>query len=271
MKKNWIILLGIMIFAILLSVDCREAKAGSVMKIGNSDSFQCDITNDGGMDNLRIYTLKDQGYIYDYSIYINGKKAYDGYAEGSLRIDINYLRVTSRESYLNVYGTSDSEVCTFSILLKYKRGKLKKVNTFSYGTYSTQVVKINKKKLVVESSSQPGATGHLMYHIVYKKKNGKWIKKTNAHKVSMCWCGEGDNEFISTKRIKMYKKSACKGARYKIKAGKRFKLLKVKLKKDEYQMDICYGYFKCGRKKGWIALDDYETSRDIFRNVQLVG
>ena len=269
MKKLYLFTLAIFAVLFISGINCKDAKAGSVKEIGTY-SNKYDITNDGKADVIKIKGKSSYGYIYDYKIYVNGNKVYTGKSDfGSYELSASYAYVNKKESYLNVYGSSDNNCCAFSILLKYVDGKLKEVNDFKFGTYDTKVVKINKKKMIVESTTQPTATGYIDYEIKFVKRAGKWKQSSKTYEVVGGWFGDSKERYTTKKAIKLYKASTCTGASFKVKKGKKVQLLKVKPYEDEWGTCL-RGQFKYGKKKGWMDLDDF-ANYEVFKGVMLAG
>ena len=240
------------------------------MKEIGTYSNKYDITNDGKADVIKINTKLDEYgyYIEKYVIYVNGKKAYTGKG-GGLLLEASHVYVDKKESYLNIYASSENDCCDFSILLKYTGGKLKKVNSFEFGSHNTRVSKINKKKMVITSTYQPTATGYIDYEIKFEKRAGKWKQSSKTYEVVGGWFCDSKERYTTKKAIKLYKASTCTGASFKVKKGKKVQLLKVKPYEDEWGTCL-RGQFKYGKKKGWMDLDDF-ANYEVFKGVMLAG
>ena len=229
---------------------------------------ECDINGDGKMDIISIKTKMDEWdyYIERCSLYINGKKAFSMKNVNCLDVEARFVAVTKKERYIQLTGYSENGYVEFSYLLKYQSGQLKKVKSFTVGTHRRDVVAISKKNLIIACQEQLALTGYIEYRVKYTKKAGKWVKATKTYPVKdSSWNGDGNCMYTSKKKVRLYKNRSCKGDYYVINAGKKFKLLKIR-----HGNDTTYGYFKCGKKYGWINIDNY-NNYGTFKNVMLAG
>lgn len=271
MKKIYAFVFAVMAVALITVANGKEVEAGKLTKLVSCSSNKYDITNDGNPDKIKVQCYENtETWEYTYKVFVNGKKVYTGTSAGDcFDVEMKYFRVNKKESYLNIYGIGASYVYGFSDLLRYEDGKLKKMQSFTSGLRQ-EVVKINKKKMIVECYCQPNATGGLEYQVVYKKKAGNWIRASKTtFKVADCYQGKRNGKFKSITPIKLYTKNSCEGKYYNFKSGKTFELLKLMIRKDENGLDSYYGYFKCGKKKGWMFLDDY--SKIYFKDIYLAS
>lgn len=279
MKKLGVFLFGIMAFAILLGINKNDVQASSrVTEIACTEYFS--VTEKSGNDKIEIQVVADKGpefyyygyeRIYRYNVLVNGEKMWsEETSPGVYDISMQPMSVDHKDVFIEVRcgGGSLSDVDW----LQYKNGKMRKVEDFPRNAY-IEIVDMNSKKIVMDVYGQPVATGSLKYRVVFKKKkNGNWVKTSQISKVTETSLGNGKNKFTSAKKIKLYKKSSCKGKKYTLKKGKTFKLLKIKWVRDKKDPHggTFYGYFKCDKKKGWMNLDN-NKAYDIFKNIMLAG
>ena len=269
MKKLYMVMFSLLVMMVVFGHDCKKVEAGSVKALDKT--AEVDITGDGKKDKIKIKTTKEDGYIFrKYSIYINGKKAYTQKL-WAYNLGVEHVKVSAKESYLYVWSTSENAWHEFADLLQYKKGKLVKVNDLQHGSHEIQVKSVSKKKLVVSCREQYSATGYLSYDVVYKKKNKKWVKLSDEYKVTAKGFDYSKPQFQSKKEIKLYKSASCTGAYSQIPKGKTFTLIKIRRGFDSDGELKVYGYFKCGKKKGWMDIENYEKSLGVFKGVMLAG
>ena len=278
------------IFITFLTVICLfslwavPVQASGVTRLFNyadtSRTFKKDITGDGKADTIKLKLVKEDDWFLDkVNVFINGKKAASINAENSYAISVNYIVLSKKNVFLQIYGFAENDYVVNNNIYKYnkKTKKLENVLNFSKVAGGTSmraqgVTSASGSQIKVAYSGQPCETGWLDCTYTFVYKNGKFKLKSNTTAVKSIFTKHvvddaygkylAKNQFVAIRTLKFYKTSSLKKVSFTAKKGDVLTLKKMKIAGGK-----TYLQFKKGNKIGWIKVfNDYMQVYPDFEN-----
>lgn len=231
-------------------------------------TISADLTGDNKNDKIKIKsTVNSYGYVKKLTVKVKGKTAltlkFDTY--DTLNVSVDYVRQSKNREFLYIYGYGEDDYTTVCRIYTYnkKTGKLKcvlKADNSVKPLAMAQLTSVTKKKITVYYSAQPLVTGYINWSYSYVYKNGKFKATSKSSSTVKCGCASisdtayrsylENNQYVTQKKLKLYKTAGSKKVAATIKADKVVTLKKICVKNGKIWLK-----FSCGKKSGWIKVN----------------
>lgn len=287
MKKIQKAFISVLVCLIFITVNKCDVQASQKQLYDSGKKLnqtkKIDITGNGKKDTIKFKTkMQEQSdWIDTFSITINGKKAFTAKNVFAYSYEVHYLRLSSKNIFLQIKSYENNYDSTISAIYKYDKRKKKLVKVLTlesqeseFCTYESGVthigdeISVDGKKLKVTYTGQLNVCGYLEWTKTYTYNGKKFVEDKATTKV------KGKKSYtpnLKKGQVVLMKKSL-KGNKgnnicYMV-AGKKCKILKIcKCKSSTNTVNGYYILVSQGKTKGWIwgGLDL------LFKNISLVG
>ncbi|WP_167956353.1 hypothetical protein [Anaerosporobacter faecicola] len=243
-----------------------SAKAKTITDAKEGKTYKIDLDQDGVKEKVKLkhVTQEDSPDNVYGEVYIDGKKKYTTDTE-AYGYGINMKFVTCGDQvFINLSQETDNDILLINKLLYLKEDKLIEAVDFKSvesGIRGCEITSAKEGKIIVRCEAQPNQLASILWNSTYIVDGTKVTLKSHVHKVKSGIPDRSVSSFVTNKKLTFTTKVGNKTTAFKVGAGKKVQLISIVTKGDKI-----YGYFKYGKKKGYVRVDPY-YEKAYFKNV----